>query len=154
MELVLPQDFQQQDAPQVLDEARPMLDLPPNTELRVDSVTRTTRGTRIAFSYTQAVQLDDDNLQGAAGVCVEVSAHGELKFNARGTLVTYNVEPADPRQLQAITANVSKLVENGEVYVAKPGEKVDPDKLRQQGKSWYVQEDEDGNKRLKRAWIS
>jgi len=154
MELVLPKNFEEKDAPQVLEQARPVLELPPDAVLHVDTVTKNSRGTRIAFSYTQSIELDDDNLRGVAGVCVDVSAHGDLKFNASGALIKTNVEPADPRQLRAITDHLSKLVENGEVYVAKHGERVNPDQLRQQGKAWYVEEDEQGNKHLKRAWIA
>jgi hypothetical protein len=154
MHLVLPKNFDPADAPRVLDEARAILDLPSDAKLRVENVTKNSRGTRIEFSYTHAVVLDDDNLRDAAGVRVDVSSHGGLKFNARGALVSCNVEPADPRQLRAISDHLSKLVANGQVYVAKPGERVDPEQLRRQGKDWYVQQDAQGQKFLKRAWIS
>jgi hypothetical protein len=154
MEFALPKDFVEDDAPQVLNQARRILELPPDAVLRVENVTKSSRGTRIYFSYTHAVELDDDSLRSAAGVRVDVSSHGDMKFNTQGTLVTFNVEPTDPRQVRAITDNLSKLVENGEVYVAQRGEQVDPERLREQGKAWYVEEDAQGNKRLKRAWIS
>ncbi|TAH51366.1 MAG: hypothetical protein EYC68_10625 [Chloroflexota bacterium] len=154
MKLALPGNFKAKDAPRVLDQARPILDLPPDAKLCVENVTTNARGTRIDFSYTQSVALDDDDLREVAGIRVDVNAHGDLKFNAQGNLVSYDVEPADPRQLRAIGDHVSKLVANGQVYVAKRGEQVDPERLRQQGKAWYVEEDAQGNKRLKRAWIS
>lgn len=154
MDLVLPQDFEEDDARQVLDEARLMLELPQDAELRVENVTQNKRGTRIDFTYTHSVELDDDELRGVMGVRVDVSSHGDLKFNARGNLVSYQVEPADPRQLRAISDHLSKLVANGQVYIAKRGERIDLDELRQQGKSWYVEEDVQGKRRLKRAWIS
>jgi hypothetical protein len=154
MELALPQDFEQDDAPKLLAQARPLLELPPDAELRVEDVTRTARGTRIDFSYTHTVVLDDDALRDVTGIRVPVNAHGALKFNARGTLVAYQIEPADPRQLSAIADHLSKLVANDEVYVAQPGEQVDTEQLRRQGKAWYVEQDAHGIKRLKRAWIS
>jgi hypothetical protein len=154
MDLELPRDFEEEDALQVLDRARPVLDLPPDAVLRVENVTRNTRGTRIDFAYTVAVELDDDDLRAVAGIRVDVSAHGQLKFNTRGNLVSHQIEPADPRQLRAITDHLSKLVANGQVYIAEPGEQIDPDRLRRQGKDWYVQQDAQGKKHLKRAWIS
>lgn len=154
MELVLPQDFEQADAPRVLNQARSMLALPPDAELRVENVRQSSRGTRIDFSYTHAVKLEDDTLREAAGICVDVSSHGDLKFNARGNLVSYEVEPADPRQLRAITDHLAKLVASDQVYFAEPGEEIDFEHLRRQGKAWYVQEDAHGNKHLKRAWIA
>ena len=154
MDILLPNDFEREDAPKVLDNARPILELPPDAKLRVENVTQTTRGTRIDFSYTRAITLDDDSLDDVAGIKVDVSSSGDLKFNARGTLISYEVKPADPRELRAITDQLSKLVANGDVYVAKRGEKVDPEQLRQDGKAWYIQEDAQGKKYLKRAWIS
>ncbi len=49
MELLLPKNFKAQDAPEVLKRARPVLDLPPDAELRVENVRTTSRGTRIDF---------------------------------------------------------------------------------------------------------
>lgn len=154
MELALPKNFQEDDAPRVLNQARPILELPPDAELRVEHVTKSARGTRIDFSYTRTVELDDDTLREVSGLRIDVSSHGDLRFNARGSLVTYNIEPTDSRQLRAISNHLSKLVANGQVYFAERGERVDPEQLRQQGKSWYVQEDSEGNKHLKRAYIS
>lgn len=154
MELALPKNFQEDDAPQIIEQARPMLDLPNDAQVHVETVSHNARGTRIDFSYTHSVQLDDEDLGQVTGIRVDVSSHGDLFFGPRGQLVTYNVEPADPRQLRAISDHLSKMVANGEVYIAKPGEQVDTDQLRRQGKSWYLQEDAQGNKHLKRAWIS
>lgn len=150
----LPKNFDEQDAPQVLDEARPVLDLPPDAKLRVEHVAKTQRGTRIDFTYTQSVPLEDQALELVSGVCVEISARGDLKFDARGALVAYEIEPADPRQLRAISDNLSKLIANGRIYIAKVGEEVDPDILRAQGKDWYLVQDEKGYKHLHRAWVS
>jgi hypothetical protein len=154
MDIILPNGFQAGDAPQVLDEARPVMHLPPEAQIRVENVTQSPCGTRIDFSYTTPVELDDANLRDAAGVRVEVSAHGDMDFDAHGKLVGYQVEPADPHQLRAIRDYLSKLVANGQVYIAQPGEQVNPDQLRAQGKPWYVELDQHGKKRLKRAWIS
>lgn len=154
MDIVLPKDFEAEDASEVLNQARPVLELPPDASLRVEHVAQTKRGTRIDFTYTACVLLDEQELEEIAGVQVEVTSRGDLEFNSHGTLVSYQVEPADPRQLRAIRDHVSKLITNGQVYIAKEGEKVDPEKLRAQGKDWYITQDELGNKYLCRAWIS
>lgn len=154
MELELPKNFQAQDAPEVLKRARLVLDLPPDAELRVENVRKTSRGTRIDFSYTHAVKIKNRELCGPKGICVDVSSHGDLRFNSRGNLVKFNVIPTDPTQVRALSDHLSKMVERGQVYVAKRGEQVDPEQLREQGKAWYVEEDAKGNRRLKRAWIA
>lgn len=154
MDLAIAKKFDERDAQQILEQARPLLNLPSDAELHLDEISHTARGARICFSYTQSVPLQDGNLGEIAGVCVQVTSHGELRFNARGKLITTNVEPADPGQLHAIGDHLSKMVANGQVYFAKRGEVIDPEQLRQAGKSWYVQEDENGNKHLVRAWIA
>ncbi|MCC7162569.1 MAG: hypothetical protein IT331_08750 [Anaerolineae bacterium] len=154
MELSLPENFQVQDAPQVLERARPALDLPPDAQVRVENVRKTSRGTRITFSYTHAVKIENQELCDAQDICVEVSSYGDLRFNARGILVTCNVKPTEPEQVRAISDHLNKLVAGGHVYVAKRGEHVDLEQLREQGKSWYLEEDAQGNRKLKRAWIA
>lgn len=154
MELYLPKNFQAQDAPEILKRARPVLDLPPDAELRVENVRKTSRGTRIDFSYTHAVKIENQELCEDKGIRVDISSHGDLRFNSRGNLVTYNVKPTDPGQVRAISDHLSKMVARGQVYVAKPGEHIDLEALRAQGKSWYLEEDAQGNRKLKRAWIS
>lgn len=154
MELELPKNFQAQDAPEVLKRARPVLDLPPDAELRVENVRKTSRGTRIDFSYTHAIEIENRELCGPKGICVDVSSHGDLRFNSRGSLIKFNVVPTDLAQVRALTDHLSKMVAGGKVYVARRGEQVDPEQLREQGKAWYVEEDARGNRKLKRAWIS
>ncbi|MDL1896273.1 hypothetical protein FBQ82_08380 [Anaerolineae bacterium CFX7] len=154
MDIVLPKDFEAQDAPQVLAQARPVLELPPNANPRVENVAQTKRGTRIDFSYTACILLDNELSAEVAGAQVPVTSYGDLQFNTRGALVAYEVQPADPRQVRAIRDHVSKLIANDRIYFAAQGEKVDPEKLRAQGKDWYVMQDERGNKQLCRVWIS
>ena len=76
MDILLPNDFEREDAPKVLDNARPILELPPDAKLRVENVTQTTRGTRIDFSYTRAITLDDDSLDDVAGIKVDRADDG------------------------------------------------------------------------------
>jgi hypothetical protein len=154
MDIVLPKDFAAEDAAQVLEQARSVLNLPSDSKLHVENVAQTQRGTRIDFTYTVLVSLDDVDLDEITGVHVRVSAHGDLKFDAHGALVAYAIEPADPRQLRALCDHLRKLVADGRIYVAQKGETVDPAELHAQGKEWYIVQDEDGNKCLQRAWIS
>ena len=154
MEIVLPKNFEAEDAPEILQKARPVLELPPEAHLRVEHVARSKRGTRIDFSYTACVSLDEKELQEIDGVQVEVTSRGDLQFNAHGSLISYEVQPADPDQVRAIRDHVGKLIANGQIYFAQQGEDVDPATLRAQGKDWYITQDEHGNRHLCRAWIS
>lgn len=154
MNLVLPQDFDREDAPSVLERARQVLDLPPDAKLQVQDVTQSAHGTKIDFTYTASVALDANYSSDIAGIHVQVSSHGELKFDARGSLMGSKVQPPNENQVRALGDNLSKLVQNGQVYFAKPDEQIDPNELRALGKAWVVQEDASGKKCLRRAWIS
>lgn len=154
MKLNLPENFQAEDAPEILDEARAVLALPPEAQLHVENVAQTKRGTRIDFTYTMSVPLENGQVYEMTDVHVEVSSRGDLKFNSHGALVAYELEPADPNQLRAMRDHVHKLIENGQIYVAQEGETVDPEQLRARGQDWYIIRDEHGNKRLCRAWMA
>src|SRR5947207_14963988 len=95
MDLVLPENFETDDVPQILDRARDLLELPPDAKLHVENMTKTARGTRIDFSVTHSIMLDDEALDDVMGLRVDVNSHGALKFNARGGLVSHQVTPAD-----------------------------------------------------------
>lgn len=152
MGLVLPLDFQEEDAPQILEQARALLDLPLEADLHVETVARTRRGTRIEFSCIRTVELDAGPVIHC--VYVEVTGRGRLRFDARGSLVASHVEPPDENQLHTLRVQLERLVESGQIYVAAPGEQVEIGELRARGQSWYVESGPDGKQYLRRAWIA
>ncbi len=154
MDIKQPRHLDPAHASQLLESARPQLHVPDDATLRVENVKATARGTNIQFSCNTPVPLEGADLGEASGVSVDVSLKGDLRFDKDGKLVKKKFESPDPQQLDAIRDNVSKLVANEQVYVAQPGEEIDPDKLREAGKPWYVQADENGRLRLKRAYMA
>ena len=154
MDLKLPRDFTPAQADAVVERAKPALDLPEDATLRVEQVKQTRRATEIEFTCVVPTSLETQAADKPLRVCVDVNGKGCVKFDATGNLVSAEVKPLDPHQLDAIRDHVSKLVANDQVYVAAPGEKVDVQELRAQGKPWYVQDDEAGRPRLKRAYIA
>ncbi len=154
MELRLPRDFDPARAGEILDRARPQLNLPPDARLEVTQVKTRSRGTQIQFTAQSPTPLSGPNLGPAEGVTVEVNGHGALEFDKQGRLVKASYSPDDPHQLDAVRANLANLAATNQIYVALAGEQVNPDVLRQQGKSWYVEQDADGRRRLKRAFIA
>lgn len=152
--VVLPKDSNERDAAAVLDRARETLEIPPNAEIRVENVVRSARGTRVYFTYTTTVELHGEQLEAIGGVRVNVTARGDVRFNSKGTLIKYEIESADSNQLRAVRENLQRLVANDQIYVAAPGEAIDPERLLAEGKVWYVEQDAEGKKLLRRASIS
>ena len=154
MDLKLPRDFDPARADEILQRVRPALDLPDDTQLRAERVNHTAQGTEIQFSASVPMRLDAPTAKAGGRLIVDIHRRGVIQFDANGNLTRANVEPPDQRQVAALQDNVQKLVAANQVYFAKPGEAIDPDKLRAQGKSWYTQQDERGYLRLERAYIA
>lgn len=131
-----------------------MLDLPEDTSLRVESVQTSARGTAMRFSYNAPMPLEGKELAAAAGVRVDVNGAGALEFDRDGKLVRAHAQPNDPRALEAMRDHVRKLVATDQIYFAQTGEAIDLNKLRAAGKPWYVQTDQKGLRRLKRAYMA
>jgi hypothetical protein len=77
-----------------------------------------------------------------------------LHFDANGARVSAQVSPPDERHLRLTKDNLRKLATADAIYLASPGEEIDTDALRAQRKSWYVEMDAQGHKRLKRAFMA
>lgn len=152
--IILPKDLDEDVARAVLDRARDALDIPTDAEIRIENVVRTERSTRIYFTYTTSVELHDANLEAIGGVRVNVTSRGDLRFNSKGILIKYEIEPVESDQLRAVRENLRRLVAANQIYVAAPGEAIDPERLLAEGKAWYVEQDAHGKKLLRRASIS
>ncbi len=107
----------------------------------------------VEYSATQ-MTLDGAEFGAANGVTVDERANVLLQFDARGALVASQVTPVDPRHLQLVKDQIRKLAAADEIYLAAPGEKIDPDALRAKRKPWYVETDVQGVKRFKRAYMA
>lgn len=150
----MPKDINPANAGEILDSMRKTLGLPPDAKLQAKGVSQTARGTKISFTYVSSIPLEGESLGDVAGVRVDVSGEGSVTIDSNGKITNQKIESSDPRQLKAIRDNVTKLVANGEVYVPKPGEVVDREWLRTHGKTWYVEQNESGERRLRRAQIA
>jgi hypothetical protein len=77
-----------------------------------------------------------------------------LQFDASGARVSSQVSSLDERRLRLTKDNLRKLAASDAIYLAAPGEAIDTDALRAQRKTWYVETDAQGHKRLKRAFMA
>jgi hypothetical protein len=137
-----------------IERVRTALGLPPDAPLEFESVTQNAQGARtVEYSATQ-IKLDGAEFGAANGVTMDERAAVSLQFDARGALVSSQVTPVDERHLQLVKDQVRKLAAADQIYLAAPGEAINPDALRAQRKPWYVETDAQGRKRLKRAYMA
>ncbi len=137
-----------------IERVRAALGLPAGVSLEFTHATEGAQGERaVEYSATQ-MKLDGAEFGAANGVTVDERATVSLRFDARGALIASQLTPVDPRHLQLVKDQVRKLAAADEIYLAAPGEKIDPDALRAKGKPWYVEIDAQGVKRLKRAYMA
>lgn len=140
--------------PDFIERVKAALSLPQDAQLELQAATQNAQGERaIEYSATQ-MKLEGAEFGAANGVSVDERAVVSLQFDARGALVAFQINPMDERHLKLVKDQVRKLAVADEIYLAAPGEAIDPDALRAKRKPWYVATDAQGRKRLKRAYMA
>lgn len=140
--------------PGFVERVRGALNLPPTAQLELQSATQTAQGEHaVEYSATQ-MKLEGAEFGAANGVTVDERASVSLRFDARGALVSSQLEPIDEQHLRLVKDQVRKLAAADQIYLAAPGESIDVDALRARRKPWYVETDAQGRKRLKRAFMA
>ncbi len=140
--------------PGFIERARTALNLPATAQLEFQSATRTALSEHAVEYSTNQMKLTGAEFGAADGVTVEERAKVILRFNARGALVSSQVAPIDEQHLRLVKDQVRKLAAADQIYLAAPNESINVDVLRAQRKSWYVETDAQGSKRLKRAYMA
>ena len=131
------------------------LDLPADAQLQLQNVTHSAQGGAVVeYVVTLPIQIVGAEFGAANGVTVDERVKALLHFDANGARVSSQVSPLDERHLRLTKDNLRKLAASDAIYLAASGAVIDPDALRAQRKSWYVETDAQGHKRLKRAWIA
>ncbi|MCI0477188.1 MAG: hypothetical protein L0Y55_13145 [Anaerolineales bacterium] len=130
------------------------LDLPGDAQLQLKNIARDARGAVVEYVVTLPIRIVGAEFGAANGVTVDERVDALLRFDANGARVLSQVSPLDERHLRLTKDNLRKLAASNAIYLAAPDETIDPDALRAQRKSWYVETDAQGHKRLKRALMA
>lgn len=130
------------------------LDLPGDAQLQLKNIARDARGAVVEYVVTLPIRIVGAEFGAANGVTVDERVDALLRFDANGARVLFRVSPLDERHLRLTKDNLRKLAASNAIYLAAPDETIDPDALRAQRKSWYVETDAQGHKRLKRALMA
>lgn len=138
-----------------IEQVKVALRLPADAQLQLQNIARGVQG-GVVVEYTAIlpIQIVGAEFGAANGVTVDERVNVLLHFDAKGTRISSKVGSLDERHLRLTKDNLRKLAASNAIYRASVGERIDTDVLRAQGKSWYVETDAQGRKRLKRAWIA
>ncbi len=104
--------------------------------------------TKLLINIIQEVQLEGKELGEASGLMTPFGRNLTLFFDTAGELSAYEIDDLAAEGVERRKFDVKKLIENGEVYFAEKGEKIDVSKLISERKRYYVQVNEQGKKYL------
>ena len=134
-------------------QVRAALDLPANAYLELQTIAADARGGwQVEYAITLPIEIRGGEFGIANGVIVDERVSAILLFDARGALVSSQLSPVDARHLHLVKDQIKKLAATDQIFLASSGETLDS--TRAQRKPWQIIADEQGHKRLKRAFIA
>jgi hypothetical protein len=109
--------------------------------------------TLLYLSFSREVLVEGEELGEASGYFAKLGGSITLRFDSSGSLSTYELEDVSEESIEEGKAGLVKMLKEGRVYFAQPGEPVDISRLIRRKQEFYVQVDADGRKRLHRTYM-
>ncbi len=109
--------------------------------------------TLLFLRFTADAILRGADLGVADGVAVEVGGTLTLHFDSKRELTSYDLEETSEKDLEAERREYVTMVQGGMVHLASRNETVNPQRLVENGKTLYIQEDGMGIRRPHRIII-
>lgn len=106
------------------------------------------------YTATRKVELKGKELGIARGAVVDVSDGLAVHVDSQGKVISSHLYKSDRAHQKRIRDHVARLVERNRVYEARKDEAVDPASLIERKKPYYITYDQEGNKRIRRAFIA
>ncbi len=120
----------------------------------VSEQTRSDQSRVLHYAAPRRVEFTGSALGVANGAQVTMADAVAVQVDREGKVVSSHYHQVDRGQEKRVRDHVAKLVARRRVYEAKQGEAVDPAELIAQKKPYYIAYDEQGNKRIRRAFIA
>ncbi|MEW5719915.1 MAG: hypothetical protein AB1817_14900, partial [Chloroflexota bacterium] len=120
----------------------------------VDEQTRSDQSRVLHYAAPRRVEFTGNSLGVANGAQVTMADAVAVQVDRTGKVVASHYHQVDRGQEKRARDHIAKLVARKRVYAAKHGEAVDPAELIAQKKPYYIAYDEQGNKRIRRAFIA
>jgi|GEM_PF-620436 len=136
------------------EDIKAVLELPRDVTFSFDrSFTAETGEEVLKFAATREIRVEGPEYGEASGCLVQVSGGLSLQTDVRGRLVATHQVALDQRDLAATQENVKKLVATQSIHFTQPGETVSLDRLMAQHQPYFVDYDEAGQRRIRRAYV-
>lgn len=146
----LPVDLMGEGATEFLRVLRGALQLASVTDLKIDGHEFEGNDTLLHLSFSEDVRVKDPKLGELDGIYVPYSGTASLRFDKEGTLQEYEVVRPNEATEYTLKVTVAQMMQQGEIYMAKPGEKIQPENFTWSQK-FAVLTDEKGHRRLTRV---
>ncbi len=146
----LPVDLMGEGATEFLRVVRDALDLDSVTDLKIDGHEFEGSDTLLHLSFSEDVHVKDPKLGELDGIYVPYSGTASLRFDKEGMLQEYEVVRPNEATEYSLKVTVSEMMQQGEIYIAKPGEKIQAEKFTWSQKFAVVTDDK-GHRRLIRV---
>ena len=145
----LPIDLQCDEADAFLNNIRKYLDLMSVKDMKIEDYEFEDNETLLYVSFIQDIQIKDDDLGQLSGIFVSHPGSVKLRFKEDGSLKDYEISKPNEKTQFSIKNEVKRLIQQDSIYVAKPDEKIFPEKLKW-GQDFAIISDKNGNRRLER----
>ncbi|SRR5712692_6670296 len=145
----LPVDLMGEGAEDFLRVARDALELGSVTDLKIDGHEFEGSDTLLHLSFNEDVQVKDPKLGQLDGIYVPYSGTASLRFDKEGILQEYEVVQPNEATEYTLKVTVAQMMQQGEIYIPKPGEKIQPENFTWSQKFAAVTDDK-GHRRLVR----
>jgi hypothetical protein len=127
----------------------------PKTAFRlVNERTRRDQTRVLYYAAPRRVTFTGESLGAANGAVATLADAVAVQLDADGIIVSSHYHHVDRAQEKRVRDHLAKLIARQRVYAAAPGERVDPAELLAQKKPYYLTYDEQGNRRIRRAFIA
>ena len=120
----------------------------------VDERTRRDQSRVLHYATPRRVEIKGDALGVANGAVVTVADVVAVQVDRDGKVVSSHYHQVDRGAEKRIRDHVAKLAARKRVYAAQAGQVIDPSELIAQRKPYYIAYDDEGRKRIRRAFIA
>ncbi len=125
-----------------------LLRLPRQAQLQLAGVHAEPEGAcSIEYRVVVPVRLEGPEYGIADGATVDEQSSVRLSFDVRGKLLSSHFNGIDDRRVALVRDQVKKLAAQGQIASTRP-------EASSQAKPWYIEQDPQGIKRLKRAQMA
>lgn len=127
----------------------------PKTEFRLVREQGRRDQTRVLYyAAPRRVQFTGESLGAANGAVATVADAVAIQLDPQGLVISSHYHQFDRWQEKRARDHVAKLIARQRVYATREGETIEPAELIAQKKPYYLAYDEQGNKRIRRAFIA